>query len=397
MTEFNRFIDDLEVMDVPLHGRKFTWFGPNGQSMSRLDRFLVSDGWTNHWPHCFQSVLVRDISDHCPLLLRSVVQNWGPKPFRVLNCWFQHPSFKKFVLDSWSSFQVQGRGIFVIKEKLKLLKAELKKWNVEVFGNVLATRRNIVKRLQDLDVVAENVGLSIEETKERQQVQAEFWRIAKLNESLLFQKSRLRWIKEGDMNTKYFHSIVNWKRKTDSIVGLVMDGSWVEDVTRVKERVKEFFEEKFQNQPFTRRPRLDGVLFNQIYDEDNRRLCACITLEEIREAVWDCDGNKSLGPDGYNFKFIKEFWEILKEDLKGAVEDFWTNRSWPRGSNASFIVLIPKVDSTQGLHEFRPILLIGCLFKVVAKILATRLKGVLPKVIDEKQSAFLGGCNMLDG
>ncbi|XP_057453055.1 uncharacterized protein LOC130744910 [Lotus japonicus] len=154
IAEFNSFIDNLEVMDIPIHGRKYTWFKPNGQSMSRLDRFLVSQGWASTWPHCFQVVLDRDISDHCPLLLRLVAQNWGPKPFRVLNCWFQHHSFKKFVEDSWTKLQVQGRGIFIFKEKLKMLKADLKKWNVKVFGDVNASRRGLVKRLGELDALA---------------------------------------------------------------------------------------------------------------------------------------------------------------------------------------------------------------------------------------------------
>lgn len=52
---------------------------------------------------------------------------WGPKPFRVLNCWFMENSFKEMVEQSWNSFQVQGRASFVFKEKLKLVKKELKK------------------------------------------------------------------------------------------------------------------------------------------------------------------------------------------------------------------------------------------------------------------------------
>lgn len=66
------------------------------------------------------------------------------------------------------------------------------------------------------------------------------------------------------MNSKFFHSMVNWRRKTDSLVGLVMDGSWVEDVARIKRGVKYIFEEKFQNQVRDARPTLDGVNFNMI-------------------------------------------------------------------------------------------------------------------------------------
>lgn len=138
MEEFNMFIDNLDVLDIPLNGRIFTLYRPNSQSMSRLDRFLVSQDWVLSLPNCTQLVMDRDFSDHCPILLRDVVHNWGPKPYRVLNCWFQNPSFRKLVEDSCSNLQVHDRDAFVFKEKLKLLKVVLKKWNVEVFGDMNA-------------------------------------------------------------------------------------------------------------------------------------------------------------------------------------------------------------------------------------------------------------------
>lgn len=313
--EFNLFIESMELFDIPLLGRKFTWFRPNGLSMSRLDRFLISHDWAVNWQLCTQSVLLRDVSDHCPLLLRNVCQKWGPKPFRVLNCWFQCHSFKSFVEKHWSEFRVEGWGAFVLKEKLKLLKTALRSWNSEVFGDMNVLRKKLVLRINELDEKAESEGINEDERSERHKAMMEFWKVSKLNESILYQKSRVRWIKEGDMNTKYFHTLINWKRKSDSIVGLLMDGSWVEDVDCIKRKVKNFFEEKFRKQHDGRRPLLDGVTFSMLSADDNRALCEHFELDEIREAVWDCESKKSPGPNGYNFKFIKAFWEIMKTDI----------------------------------------------------------------------------------
>lgn len=74
----------------------------------------------------------------------------------------------------------------------------------------------------------------------------------------------MRWVKEGDMNSKYFHSIINWKRKSGSLVGLIMNGSWVDDVSRLKEAARTFFEEKFYCLGGSNKPTLDGVAFNMI-------------------------------------------------------------------------------------------------------------------------------------
>ena len=98
---------------------------------------------------------------------------------------------------------------------------------------------------------------------------------------------------------------------------------------------------------------------------------------EIKEAVWSCDGDKCPGPDGFNFKFIKEFWEMMKTDFRKFVDEFHVHGSFPRGSNASFIALIPKTKHPQSFDDYRPISLIGCMYKVIAKLLANRLRQVI--------------------
>jgi len=66
--------------------------------------------------------------------------------------------------------------------------------------------------------------------------------------------------------------------------------------------------------------------------------------EEIREAIWQCDGKKSLRPDGFNLKFIKNCWEVLNNYIFEAVSHFQDTESISKGCNASFIALVPKVS-----------------------------------------------------
>jgi hypothetical protein len=76
--EFGDFDSLMGLIDLPLLGRRFTWFKPNGNAASRLDRFLVSDGWWERWAVASQWALPRDVSDHCPIVLRYSSQLWGP-------------------------------------------------------------------------------------------------------------------------------------------------------------------------------------------------------------------------------------------------------------------------------------------------------------------------------
>jgi exonuclease III len=67
---FNVLVENSGLVDLPLLGRKFTWIQPNGNCMSRLDRILVSDGWLAEWGSVTLWGLKRDVSDHCPIILK---------------------------------------------------------------------------------------------------------------------------------------------------------------------------------------------------------------------------------------------------------------------------------------------------------------------------------------
>ncbi len=105
---------------------------------------------------------------------------------------------------------------------------------------------------------------------------------------------------------------------------------------------------------------------------------------------------KSLGPDGFNFGLIKFCWEFIRDDILLAVNDFARVGKWPRGTNASFVCLVPKLENPQSLCDFRPISLVRCLYKIISKLLSLRLKKVMSKIIDSRQSAFLAGRGILD-
>ena len=115
-------------------GRKFTWYKPNGTIKRRIDRILVSREWLEVWPNSKHLVLSRSVSNHCAIVLQTTSVDWGPKPFRSLDVWQRDGRFLDFVRSKWQNYEVLGGGMFVLKEKLKKLKLDLKKWNREVLG-----------------------------------------------------------------------------------------------------------------------------------------------------------------------------------------------------------------------------------------------------------------------
>ncbi|KAL8477512.1 hypothetical protein ACS0TY_029705 [Phlomoides rotata] len=108
MAAFDDFIRDSGLIDLPLHGRTFTWYKPDGSCKSRIDRFLINNNWLNSWTNSYQKGLRRSLSDHCPIMLEIKVKDWGPKPFRFLTAWLKFPGFKDFVIAKWRSYDITG-------------------------------------------------------------------------------------------------------------------------------------------------------------------------------------------------------------------------------------------------------------------------------------------------
>ena len=177
------------------------------------------------------------------------------------------------------------------------------------------------------------------------------------------------------------------------IKGVFVNGCWIVEPCRVKEEIQNFFMRRFEESEWER-SKLDGVNFRSIGQHHNNFLVARFAENEVRDAVWECGSEKSPGLDGLNFKFIKEFWDDIKSDLL-RLDEFHANGVFPKGGNASFLALIPKVHGPQSLNEYRPISLIGSVHKIVAKVLSRRLKKVMPTIIDERQTAFVEGKHML--
>lgn len=170
----------------------------------------------------------------------------------------------------------------------------------------------------------------------------------------------------------------------------------IEGVQPVRHAVFSHFESHFQSQNCDR-PSVENLRFRSLSVLEGGGLITPFSVDEVKAAVWDCDSFKSPGPDGVNFGFIKEFWLLLKDDIMRFVVEFHRNGKFTKGINSTFIALIPKVDSSRRLNEFRPISLVGSLYKILAKVLANRLKGVIGSVVSESQTAFVQNRKILDG
>ncbi|GKV29432.1 hypothetical protein SLEP1_g38359 [Rubroshorea leprosula] len=395
MKDFDEFIVTTDLVDVKLSNKRYTWYKPDGTAKSRLDRFLLSTEMSNVEGEWIQQGLPRNISDHCAIVLKSRTTDRGPRPFRVLDAWQQHPDFKKFVEDKWSEMMVEGFAGYKCQQKLRLLKGFLKGWNKDVFGNMEAQYEQDVEKIEQVDMQNEISDLEDSEIVKRQEGFAEMWDVLRKRELIWKQKSRSKWVHEGDANTRFFHRVAKGRRAQNNIAGLMCDGAWIDDPILVKNEIVKYFRRLFQGEAWNR-PKPGDIKFQQLSEEKKDWLERPFSVEEIEEGLRSCEGSKAPRPDGYNFNFLKYAWHYIKEDFINFFTEFHCNGKLVKGLNSSFLTMIPKKLNVVELKDYRPISLIGCVYKLLAKVLANRLKSVISEIVSETQSAFVRGRQLVD-
>nr|GFA51416.1 RNA-directed DNA polymerase, eukaryota [Tanacetum cinerariifolium] len=139
-TAFNNFISSACLIDLPLEGYAFTWAHKSDSKMSKLDRYLISEGVLDLFPRLSALCLDRHLSDHRPILLRETSYDYGLSPFQFFHSWFAMEGLNYFVETTWKSLNiVEPNGLVRLKKKLQALKIAIKALSKE------ANKRNAIK------------------------------------------------------------------------------------------------------------------------------------------------------------------------------------------------------------------------------------------------------------
>ncbi|KAE8671022.1 Detected protein of unknown function [Hibiscus syriacus] len=199
-------------------------------------------------------------------------------------------------------------------------------------------------KINGLELKLQGGGISIQERDLLILSRNELWKLHRKEESILLQRSRLKWNMEGDRNTSSQATLE------------------VEDI---------------------------NLNFVKLSEEQKSGLEVEFSEQEVWEAVFHSDSSKAPGPDGFTMGFFKKLWPIMKDHLLKFVDDFHRGRSWKHGVNHAFITLIPKKLNPKGIEDYKPISLVGSLYKIISKILSRRLVSVIKDLISPSQFAFI--------
>lgn len=195
--------------------------------------------------------------------------------------------FDQLVLDAWkwNDEPLNTNKFVVFKNKLKHLKERLKEWHKMVVAQNFGNMRQLIKRLDDIDVIVDVGNRDEELALARIDILKSLSDLEKLEDMDVAQKGKSKWVVDGDENSKIFHSIL--KRKKMMINGIMSDGEWVTKPIQVKDCFYSFFKEKFSAflGAFISQP--SSWLHKLSFGHKNA-LISWFSHDEIKVAVWSC-------------------------------------------------------------------------------------------------------------
>ncbi|CAL1410408.1 unnamed protein product [Linum trigynum] len=371
-------------MDIGFKGYPFTW--KNNQEGQRrievrLDRALCTAAWFAMFSNTIVFHELPLDSDHNPLRIEfEGLKSRTKTPFRFDARWLQKEECHEIVNRNWDA-------VGLCEDRMRKCEKELETWAKQMYQDQNKRLMEIQKRLEEI-LLNDRADDIIEEEKCLMNELASIWKDEELFWS---QRSRINGLQKGDQNTNFFHSSTVHRKQRNKIVSLKdEDGNLFSHRADISSHVTEFY-----HSFFTKSDRIESSTIQDfpklVTQELNDEMCIMPTVEEIKAVVFNLGPTKSSGPDGFTGMFIRRFWSRVGPDFCKEVQGFFHTSIMPQGWNDAHIALIPKVQSPEMISQFRPISCCNFRYKIISKILASRMKKWLPGLVSEMKAAFTRG------
>ena len=205
-------------------------------------------------------------------------------------------------------------------------------------------------------------------------------------------KSRLNAATFGDRNTSYFH-ITTVVRRQRNKIRCLMDGNgeWIYDEDKVKDHIQSEFAKLYTfdlSVAYLLSP-VSKFSCCKLSDVEKLRMGREVSDEDIKEALWSLKAFKAPGPDGLHDGFFQCFWHDVQGFVCQEVKRAFISGSIPAFLNTTLVTLIPKCNNPESLANFRLISLCNSVYKVISKVLVSRIRPLLNNLMSPVQAAFI--------
>ena len=366
-----------------------------GISQSRIDLFLTSmllDSAINS-----TSIVHFPFSDHDAIKLNidSSRNAKGPGIWKMNVKTIQSTSFRKSIETLWP---IWAGGLTSYESPLswwEVTKYKIKHLTIEISKSLNITKYKLQKMEARLNEIkdSENNILKQESKNLKQQIKEYYenqLEAAKV-------RSRIKIYEEGEKSSKFFFNTEK-KNASEKIWNRIkcQDGTYSSNINIILNEQKQFYKNLFTSEGSDEREsstvleHVDSVLNN-----DQKETCdADISEQEIKNAIKILKVNKSPGDDGIVSEFYIEYWYLIHKEFTQVIKHIFNINTLSPSQYNAILTLLYKKGEREDIRNWRPISLLNVDYKIITKILAERLKKILPYIIHTDQKGFVHGRNI---
>jgi hypothetical protein len=394
MQLFRNVLETCNLHDLGYRGAKYTWtncrYG-GGFIKERIDRVVANTEWSAIYREVVVDVLAARSSDHKPILVNfGLGERFQPmkhRRFKFEAKWHLDDEYCSILNEAWGEEIAEESAMQIVKRKLENCKVPLSRWSGRKYGDPEKAIKEKTKWLQELQCHEDQ-----KDWEEIKNLKAEIEFILEQEDTKWKQRAKQNWYQYGDRNTPFFHAWADHRKRTNHIrcIKDEMGNEW-KKVEEISEAFISFYKKLFSLEGTHG---MDWCLENlspKVTQSMNEDLLKEFTAAEVDAALAQMHPLKSPGLDGFSACFYQRSWATVRSEVCKAVLDFTNSSCLDPSINATNIVLIPKIKNPTKISEYRPISLCNVIYKLIAKVLANRMKKVLPYIISHNQSAFVPG------
>ena len=175
-------------------------------------------------------------------------------------------------------------------------------------------------------------------------------------------------------------------------------GEWIVDTDAVKKHILMGFEKLYTTKLSLSHWQSPISRFSCYFpsEEESAWIDREVEEEDVKNGLWSLKPFKAPGVDGLHAGFYQQFWHEVGKSVSEVVMDVFVKRVVSEYLNDTLITLIPKCSSPETLNNYRPISLCNSIYKVISKIIVSRIRPFIGKLIAPVQTAFVPGRKVID-
>ncbi|WVZ54663.1 hypothetical protein U9M48_005428, partial [Paspalum notatum var. saurae] len=377
MGSFKALLDELELKEIHLHGRKFTWTSQTANpTMTKIDHLFCTREWEQLHPECYLQALSSSASDHCPFLLtcRPLFKRF--KGFRFEAFWLEVDGFLEVVQNSWLASVSSTNPTRILHIKLARLGKALKRWNKGIICSLRSASHAAQEVILRLDKAQEDRQLTDSEMELRKIAKSRVLGLAALRRVKIRQRARITWLKVGDANSKLFHLRASGRRRKNFIPLLLHNGRQITDHDDKAAALHSHFTSIMGTVP-ERNIAINWDLLD-IQQHDLQDLERPLEEQEIYRASSKTFSNwRRCSTSAVDIGTCS-----IQRRCSISVVDTGTHFILLNSAN---VALLPKKTNCVAAQDYRPISLVHSVAKILSKVLASRLSPHLEELVSHSQ------------